>query len=561
MANWYCGSTKYTAVTQWAALTTLAVGAIKRQLASPTLGNERCFRVSAITTGITGASEPAWNLGQNATTTDAGVTWTECTGQAIYNGDGGGTAWAAPAARLNMFLSNAWASPGDNVYVSNNHAETQSSAIAYNNSVLTGNSLAQCLNVLCVNDAAAPPTALATTATVTTTGASALAVGPWSNSSISGLSYFYGITFNCGTGASAANLVTGRYNGFAYFDTCAFNLVTTSNSSQLLTADYSFNTLTQSFYKNCSFSFGAAGQTVDIGSGCSFVGGSFAATGTVPTAPFVGSHNNPTAPLFRDMDLSAITGTLVNISGISAGQVLFENCKLGAAVTPVTGTYFGPYVQSVKLHNSDSANTNYRYYYGSVSGTIQQETTVVRTGGATNGVTPISWNLTTTANVSLNMPLQSEEISVWNTNASGAQTATIYLTSNTALTNALLWAEAEYLGTSGFPQGVLVSSKVILLASSAALTSDSSTWGGSITNKYKIVLTFTPTGVGVLKIRLFCASPSTTVYVDPLPVISNQTSGRQYMIPGGTFQNDASSGGGATGGLLINPGMGGGMRG
>ena len=188
MANWYVGSTKYSAVTQWQALTTYSVGNIVRQLASPAVGSERCFRASAITTGISGAAEPSWTLTKNATTTDSGVTWTECTGQAAYNGDGGGSAWAAPMARLNLAISSSpFTAAGDTVYVSNNHAETRSSGATY-----TGysNSNTTPVNVICVSDAASPPTATATTATVSTTGAS--------NIQISGSLYLYGITFSAG---------------------------------------------------------------------------------------------------------------------------------------------------------------------------------------------------------------------------------------------------------------------------------------------------------------------------------------------------------------------------
>src|SRR5580698_9881369 len=97
MANYYVSSVAWTAVTQWAALATVTVGTLRRQLATPTAGNERVFVVSAITTGITGSSEPSWQLGNNQTTTDAGVTWTEIAGQEAHQLAGN---WTAPFARL-----------------------------------------------------------------------------------------------------------------------------------------------------------------------------------------------------------------------------------------------------------------------------------------------------------------------------------------------------------------------------------------------------------------------------------------------------------------------------
>lgn len=51
MTDWYCSSVGYTAVTKWAASATHGVGDIVRQLATPTIGNERCFRATAGTSG------------------------------------------------------------------------------------------------------------------------------------------------------------------------------------------------------------------------------------------------------------------------------------------------------------------------------------------------------------------------------------------------------------------------------------------------------------------------------------------------------------------------------
>ena len=94
MANIYVGSTKWTAVAAWAAGASVSVGDIRRQLTTPTVGNERVWRCT--TAGTTGGSEPSWTLTAGSTTNDNGVVWTEITGLATYSGDGGRSAWAAP---------------------------------------------------------------------------------------------------------------------------------------------------------------------------------------------------------------------------------------------------------------------------------------------------------------------------------------------------------------------------------------------------------------------------------------------------------------------------------
>jgi hypothetical protein len=59
----------------WRPTDTLAVGA--RVLPSDANKNGHFYRVTAITTGITGSSEPTWPTGSGATVVDGGVTWTE----------------------------------------------------------------------------------------------------------------------------------------------------------------------------------------------------------------------------------------------------------------------------------------------------------------------------------------------------------------------------------------------------------------------------------------------------------------------------------------------------
>src|SRR5712692_8270405 len=152
MANWYVGSTKWTAVTQWAALTSYSVGDLRRQLATPTVGNERVFRCT--TAGISGAAEPTWTLTVGSTTTDATVVWTEVTGNNTY-------AWTAPHARLANAFASGWGAAGDDFYVSNNHAETQSTAMTLTS---PGTAASPC-RVICVADTGSTPPVSADLAT------------------------------------------------------------------------------------------------------------------------------------------------------------------------------------------------------------------------------------------------------------------------------------------------------------------------------------------------------------------------------------------------------------
>src|SRR6202012_5873839 len=122
----------------------------------------------------------------------------------------------------------------------------------------------------------------------------------------------------------------------------------------------------------------------------------------------------------------------------------------------------------------------YIYYYASGQGIVNQETTIVRTGScATDGTTPISWNMTTNANSSFYYPFVSEEIAQWNDAAGASKTATVYLASNTSLNNNDIWMEIEYPSSSGAPLGATVNTRMTMLGTILPLTSDGSTWGGS----------------------------------------------------------------------------------
>ena len=86
-----------------------------------------------------------------------------------------------------------------------------------------------------------------------------------------------------------------------------------------------------------------------------------------------------------------------------------------------------------------------------------------------------------------------------------------------------IWLEVEYLGSSATPLGTIVTTtKASLLASNAAVTSDSSTWngGGSGAGWSPFQLTTTlsspqPGLPGYLHARIRAAKASTTFYLDP----------------------------------------------
>ena len=124
-------------------------------------------------------------------------------------------------------------------------------------------------------------------------------------------------------------------------------------------------------------------------------------------------------------------------------------------------------------------------------------------------------------------PYLSLPIEVWNTTTSGNVTFTIAtVTDNVTLTNAQAWLEAEYQGATTSPLGSWSTSRVSdpVFGSATNLATDStSTWtttGLTTPVKQQLSLTIAPRAVGLIRLYVAVARPSTTVYYDPLAQVS-----------------------------------------
>ncbi len=531
MAAWYCGSVEWTAVTPWAALTAYSIGDLRRQLAAPAVGSERVWRVT--TAGTSLAAEPTWTTTKGSTTTEvAGPVWTEVTGDSTYN-------WTAPHARLvNAF---AWATAGDDVYLSEDHAETQASLMTCTS---PGTEASPC-RIICVNHSGTVPpvsTDLRTTATISTTGNSTL--------TLSGTAYYEGITFTASATTGTANLVVCQTSNRG---------MTLKNCKLALGGNVTTNRLFfggsagQGNYVrlfNTTLSFAAVEQGVSIRSRFVWENTASAILGTVPTTLFVFVSAMGGSVTLNGVDLSA-SGAGVNLFDISVAGLSVRadltDCKLGSSVTICTGTPSGLGYCVVRLVNCDSADTNYRYYKESYEGSISQETTIIRSGGATNGTTPISFKMISLANTRFYSPLYSHWMLFWN-NSAGSKTVTIpVLTDNVTLKDTEAWVEVEYLGTSGFPLGLFSSDAAadVLNAGANQTTDATSTWisAPGTPVQQSLSTTFTTTSKGIYRARVCLAKASTTMYFDPLIA----SGARQYMVDESGYLNSELAGGGGGG--------------
>lgn len=570
-------STGYYAVPVWATAHAYTAGDMVRPLTAPAVGNERLYVCSVSGTSTT---EPTWTFTKGVINAGTLESFQECTGQPGVNGDatntpawtvsnsftlgqvitnvaGTGwfickvsgtsagsqpaglatpvvnavttdntatwtciktsafTAWGAPHARLaNSFTAN-WGAAGDTFYVGDNHAETQATT-----NILTspGTSALPC-SIYCMDrTASVPPVAanLLATATITTTG-SATFIEPL------GIAYYYGISFvfngsnNGGVLAAFSNSVHNLR-----FDACTFKL--SAGSAALITFGSIQNQVAPAgiTLNNTTMSFSAVGQLVETAQ-CRFLWQNTAsalAGAAVPTILFGGAGNNITGEVTLDgVDLSAMgTGKTIVGSQQTLSRFTLIDCKLGASVTVAT-TPGGAAHATTDLIVSDSSATGYRQERYRYQGTLTTSTSVYN--NATDGVTPISWQVVTTANSNRAFPFECFQIVQWAAAATYAASLVQITSATASLLNSDVWVDVEYLGNASFPIASLVSS-----GTATVLTTGSSlaagTWAtGGLGNNYKLAIpSFTTSLAGYVRLNVKVAKASLTVNIDPAVTIA-----------------------------------------
>lgn len=431
-----------------------------------------------------------------------------------------GSTWALAKATIAGLA--AIDTAGDRLFTSQVHSESTAGAV---NIALAG-TLASPTQWLCGNDAAEPPTALATGAVVATTGLNAI--------TIEGCVYVYGIEFQAGDGANNPNINCGNTGNDQkqIFDNCTFYLRGTGASARLS----SVALLGLREFRNCTFRFSAASHAFGLETGDTFIrGGSFHASTTSPTFVFASARTGGGPRCYVDgFDFSVLNAAVDLGQPSTAASVLLvlRNCKLPASWTGDLWTSAPGIGNRAELYNCDSGDTNYRLWVEDYAGTIKQETTIVRTGGASDGATPISWKMVSNANPEFPTHcLTSPEIVQWNDVVGVAKTVTVEVVHDSQGAGAgskfqddEIWLEVLYLGTSGVPLGSFIDdAKADVLAAAANQADSAEAWtttGLTTPVKQKLAVTFTPQEKGFIHAKVHLAKASKTVYVDPKLTVS-----------------------------------------
>ena len=527
-ADWYVSSVAYTAVAAWAASHSYAANAIVRQLTAPAVNSERVFNTTGSCTS--GTTEPTWVLTSGASTTDnAGggtCTWHEITGVSSHQQDNGTTTtWAAPAARVGDLNSNGknTIAAGDRIFLSSDHAETQSTALTL---PLPGTTASPNLVISASRTSGnVPPVAgdITSGASIATTATSGAAMQILSGSS--GSAFFDGISFSA-------------VNGTIQFGSGTANTVNAYLLNGSLTAAPSAST--NGITPNAGIAFVILDNTtVTLGSTSACIGGASNSGGvlylvwkntasaiggaTIPSKLFCVSTSVAYTVIVRGVDLTAMgANALVNMAtNTTQNYFLFENDKIGASTNIVTGTPdphpLGSIVEAV---NVDSGATNYRSERHTYQGDLTTDTSTTRSGGASNG-TAYAHKIVTASSTTGKwlMPFSSFPILAWNATTGSSITEKVEIISSGTLNNDDVYLECQYLGSASSPLASGITTQPATpLTANAAIATSSVTWNNPPATPAKQVLsaTFTPQMAGLVSCAVKVWKASATLWVDPV---------------------------------------------
>ncbi len=217
---------------------------------------------------------------------------------------------------------------------------------------------------------------------------------------------------------------------------------------------------------------------------------------------------------FRNCDISNVTNLVEQYT--QRGFVTIENCNqnIGSIIEnndwepltdfSITNSGYGTISSQSVVSSQGSSGT-----------IIETDTSVYRTGGASDGTTSFSHKMTTASgrlyNEAFSFPTSKHV-------EAGPQTITIYLAGSSSLNDDEFFIEVSSPSEEVSPtsRNKFRTTKADMLATPTALASDTSNWtGAGVGTKQKIEVPISPTVDGTVTVRCYLAKPSTTVYVDP----------------------------------------------
>lgn len=430
-------------------------------------------------------------------------------------GAGDGSSWANAYTTLQAVIA-AQGSVPTRVFVASDHVELVGTTIVFP-------TLFSAVYTIISSDRTSgfPPTVEQAGARIGSTNAT--------NLTIQNGFYSKGVFWTAGENSTATrNLIVDSSIGAAYQAARivggSVELRNTAAASRMIFGTTSNQRNTRLLLEGVEVMFGNAGQGLSLNSiSVSIKDGALAGSAITEFIKAVGVVAADVDVSGFDMSAGASSLNIMasNLNGV--GQIKLDSCKMPAGWTGgiVSG---GALLQGglrALMINCDSADTNYRLITAGWGAGLNTETAVYRTGGASDGVTPISWRIATNTNTKYPLVIfDTPAITRWNDVTGSPVTVSIeVLTDGVTLHDDDAWLEVQYLDDAGYPLGALVSderpSQLSAAADQEASTETWTTTGITTPVKQKLSVTFTPREKGFIQALVRVARPSTTVYVCP----------------------------------------------
>ncbi len=233
----------------------------------------------------------------------------------------------------------------------------------------------------------------------------------------------------------------------------------------------------------------------------------------------------PANVIMSGVDLSALDTAIINIAGTDGVVAEIHHCLLNSSVSMTTGT-INSLRTRVLMSGCDDTTGNklYRLEYVDFWGsTVHDDATFRTTGGASDGTTPISLKMVSTANaVEFSEPTKSLPIPGKWIDSTGSKTFTVNCLWDSAIDiqNDEVWLELEFLEAAADTDSAFADDRSAdILAAPADQTTNAVPWtiSPSMTNanEFEVSVTVTVNRVGPVIARVCLAKPSTTIFVDP----------------------------------------------
>lgn len=412
-------------------------------------------------------------------------------------GTGDGSSWANAYTTLAAVIT-AQGNQKTRVFVASDHVELTAAIIVF---PITPASVYQLIS--CDRTSGFPPTVEQAGARIGSTNATGLTTA-------NGF-YSKGVFWTAGEASTATRnlfLDLSAGNHAIRIVGGGIELRNTNTASRMIFGTTSTNRNVKVQLENTEIRFGATGQGLQLnGASLNITGG---ATAGSAITEFIKSFNAIAADLrVTGLDMtSCATGVNLLASGIlGVGTAVFDKIRMP---TSWSGLLVGSPLAHGGLRavatNVDSSDTNYRMLAAGRGASVRTETTITRAGGATDGVTPVSWLISTNASpVSPLVVFDAPPISRWQDTIGSPITVSVHvLTDGVTLNDDDIWLDVVYLDEAGYPLGAVVSDeRPSQLASASAQDTSTETWtttGLTSPVKQKLSVTFTPQELSLIHI-------------------------------------------------------------